>query len=214
MLSQVRSLTLTLGRTIMTRTAQPIRLFASEAKSHPVVLTPSDQEVANCRLSQRSMQTILEAMHADGLVVVQGVVDTTAIDRLNARMVEDTRTLVARGDDGPFNYNLGNLQQSPPNDPDVFSPSIFVNPIATQITNAYLGEKPTMSFISSNAAVKAEVGQPVHSDADFDHPSVSATPKVPDVFAANQNLEIPFAAVVNVGLIDMHPENGSTREWH
>ncbi|RSH87826.1 uncharacterized protein EHS24_000343 [Apiotrichum porosum] len=168
----------------MTRTAQPIRLFASEAKSHPVVLTPSDQEVANCRLSQRSMQTILEAMHADGLVVVQGVVDTTAIDRLNARMVEDTRTLVARGDDGPFNYNLGNLQQSPPNDPD--------------ITNAYLGEKPTMSFISSNAAVKAEVGQPVHSDADFDHPS---------------NLEIPFAAVVNVGLIDMHPENGSTQVW-
>jgi ectoine hydroxylase-related dioxygenase (phytanoyl-CoA dioxygenase family) len=37
--------------------------------------------------------------------------------------------------------------------------------------------------------------QPVHSDADFDHPAH------------------PFALVVNVPLITMTPENGSTELW-
>ncbi len=119
------------------------------------------------------MQKSLEALTLNGLVVVENVVDIAAIDKLNARMECDTRVLMARGKDGPFNYNLGNLQQSPPYDPAVFASSIFTNPIAIQLTNAYLGERPTMSFISSNAAVKAETGQPVHSDSDFNHPQVS-----------------------------------------
>ena len=37
--------------------------------------------------------------------------------------------------------------------------------------------------------------QPTHNDADFDHPS------------------IPFALVVNVPLVTMTPENGSTEIW-
>jgi ectoine hydroxylase-related dioxygenase (phytanoyl-CoA dioxygenase family) len=39
------------------------------------------------------------------------------------------------------------------------------------------------------------ISQPVHSDADFDHP------------------RHPFALVVNVPLITMTPENGSTEVW-
>lgn len=95
-----------------------------------------------------------------------------AIDTLNARMVRDTRILVDRGDEGPFNYNLGNLQQSPPYETASFHPSIFFNSFAAQLTGAFLGGRPTLSFISSNAAVRAEQGQPVHCDADFDHPQV------------------------------------------
>jgi hypothetical protein len=105
-------------------------------------------------------------------VVIEDVVSHEDIDRLNAVMVRDAHRLMARGKDGPFNYNLGNLQQSPPYDPDVFARNIFVNPIATQVTSAVLGGRPTMSFISANTAVKAEEGQPVHSDADFEHPKV------------------------------------------
>ncbi|BEI80790.1 hypothetical protein CcaverHIS002_0113190 [Cutaneotrichosporon cavernicola] len=160
-----------------------------------VAITPSRQEISAARLDARSIQRALEALSRDGIVVVEDVVDHDAIDALNAVMVKDAATLIARGTHGPFNYNLGNLQQSPPFDSAVFAPNIFVNPIATQITNAFLGERPTMSFLSSNVAVKADQGQPVHSDADFDYPS------------------IPFAAVVNVGLVDMRPENGSTQLW-
>ncbi|WWC87480.1 uncharacterized protein L201_002370 [Kwoniella dendrophila CBS 6074] len=171
--------------------------MATTAKSPSIVtLRLSEAERSTYRLSQRSLQTALEAMHRDGVLVIEDIVDKKAIDRLNERMKKDAITLMERGEDGPFNYNLGNLQQSPPyNDSELFPPSIFSNPIASQITSSLLGGKPTMSFISSNAAVKAEVGQPVHADADFAHPS------------------IPFATVVNVGLIDMMPENGSTQVW-
>ncbi|KAI5479090.1 hypothetical protein MNV49_004088 [Pseudohyphozyma bogoriensis] len=49
--------------------------------------------------------------------------------------------------------------------------------------------------LDSNTALKATEGQPVHTDADFAHP------------------EIPFAVVVNVPLVAMEVENGSTEIW-
>jgi ectoine hydroxylase-related dioxygenase (phytanoyl-CoA dioxygenase family) len=79
-------------------------------------------------------------------------------------------------------------------------PSIFLNPIATQVTTSVLGPKPRLTFMSGNSALPPAPGigpqsQPVHTDADFDHP------------------ESPFALVVNVPLIDMVIENGSTEVW-
>ena len=52
-----------------------------------------------------------------------------------------------------------------------------------------------MTFLSGNTALRSMKSQPVHSDADFDHP------------------KIPFALVINVPLITMTPENGSTEVW-
>jgi ectoine hydroxylase-related dioxygenase (phytanoyl-CoA dioxygenase family) len=58
---------------------------------------------------------------------------------------------------------------------------------------------PQWRFCSGNTAVSVPGAepqrQPVHSDADFDHP------------------KHPFALVVNVPLITMTPENGSTEIW-
>lgn len=67
--------------------------------------------------------------------------------------------------------------------------------MAIQITSAFLGPRPKMTFLSGNTALKSSKSQPVHSDADFDHP------------------RIPFALVVNVPLISMTPANGSTEIW-
>jgi len=145
-----------------------------------VSIKPTASELASARLSQRSIQTALEALHHDGLVVVEDAVDLAAIDKLNAVMERDTRVLMARGKDGPFNYNLGNLQQCPPLDPEVFAGSIFANPLASQLTNAWLGSRPTLSFLSANSAVRGDQSQPVHSDADFDHPSVRCASGVAD----------------------------------
>jgi hypothetical protein len=146
--------------------------FSTSRPSQLTSISPSRDELLNARLSQRHTQTALEAFHRDGLVVIEDVVSHKDIDRLNDVMVRDAHRLMARGKDGPFNYNLGILQQSPPYDPDVFKRNIFVNPFATQLTSAILGGRPTMSFVSANTAVKAEEGQPVHSDADFEHPKV------------------------------------------
>ncbi|KAF9883341.1 hypothetical protein FE257_003557 [Aspergillus nanangensis] len=75
-----------------------------------------------------------------------------------------------------------------------------MNPLATQITTNTLGPRPKWTFCSGNSAMPptAEhppMSQPVHSDADFAHPTH------------------PFAYVVNVPLITMTPENGSTEVW-
>ncbi len=76
----------------------------------------------------------------------------------------------------------------------------MVDPLATHITSTVLGPRPKLTFMSGNTAMPPTEDippqrQPVHADADFQHPSH------------------PFALVVNVGLIDMKPETGSTEVW-
>jgi hypothetical protein len=99
------------------------------------------------------------------------------------------------------NLNISrNLQQDPPMTKEYFDSSIFLNPLATQVTSSVMGYRPRLTFMSGNTALPASSeipaqSQPTHADADFDHP------------------EIPFALVANVGLIDMDIESGSTEVW-
>jgi ectoine hydroxylase-related dioxygenase (phytanoyl-CoA dioxygenase family) len=93
-----------------------------------------------------------------------------------------------------------NIQQDPPLTVDAFNAQIFLNPIAHQVISSILGPRSRLSFISGNTAMPPTTdsppqSQPVHSDADFAHPSC------------------PFAIVVNVPLVDMAMENGSTEIW-
>lgn len=72
--------------------------------------------------------------------------------------------------------------------------------IATQISSTHLGPHPKWTFCSGNTALPPTAdsppqSQPIHSDADFNHPSH------------------PFALVINVPLVTMTPENGSTEVW-
>jgi ectoine hydroxylase-related dioxygenase (phytanoyl-CoA dioxygenase family) len=100
----------------------------------------------------------------------------------------------------PPDVPTSNIQQDPPMTRAHCDPSIFLNPLATQVTTSVLGPKPRLTFMSGNSALPPVPGiepqsQPVHTDADFDHP------------------ESPFALVVNVPLIDMDVDNGSTEVW-
>ncbi|KAI1186738.1 hypothetical protein F5B17DRAFT_352884 [Nemania serpens] len=166
----------------------------------PYVIRPSAEEVKSKKLSEMNLEIAVRGVHLDGLVVVEGVVPHEQLDRLNTKMVEDARILQARGKNGPFNYNVGNIQQDAPPCAEHFYPSILTNPIATQITSSVLGPRPKWTFCSGNTALPTPAGgspqrQPVHADADFAHP------------------EHPFALVINVPLIDMSPRNGSTEVW-
>ncbi|OJD34470.1 phytanoyl-dioxygenase [Diplodia corticola] len=181
-----------------------IRLFASHAilPSEPISVRVSEAEVTAGRLGWRNVEIATRALHRDGLVVLQGLIKHENLDRLNKKMVEDAYVLQAMGDDGPFNYNKGNIQQDPPLTRQWWDPSIFVNPIVTQVTSTTLGPSPRMSFISGNTALPPSPdggdppqAQPTHTDADFDHP------------------KSPFALVVNVPLVEMTPANGSTEVW-
>ncbi|KAI0380414.1 hypothetical protein F5Y04DRAFT_97896 [Hypomontagnella monticulosa] len=181
------------------------RGFASLAqhgvlRNTPTIVKPSHPESEKGFLEARNLEKAVGAMHRDGLVVVEDVIPHDLLDHLNTKMVQDARTLQARGEDGPFNYNTGNLQQDAPPVAEFFNPTIFTNSIATQITTAVLGPRPKWTFCSANSAMPPLPGdqparQPVHSDADFRH------------------LDHPFALVVNVPLVAMTPENGSTEIW-
>ncbi|EXJ67645.1 uncharacterized protein A1O5_08991 [Cladophialophora psammophila CBS 110553] len=168
--------------------AQPVSVYAT--------LAERDQG----KLNEQNLERAVRQVRHDGLVIVQNAIDTDLLNKLNKKMVKDALELRSRGENSPFNYNQGNLQQDAPPVREYFQPEIFLNPIATQITSAVLGPRPKLTFCSGNSAMPPRPDslperQPVHSDADFAHP------------------DHPFALVVNVPLIDMNPENGSTEIW-
>ncbi|KAJ5985094.1 hypothetical protein N7522_012290 [Penicillium canescens] len=181
---QVRSLSTQLGK----------------LSSQPTSICPSNTEIEHARLSAQNLEIAMRSLYQDGLVVVENAIPHDSLDRLNKKMIEDAYTLQSRKGDSPFNYNPGNIQQDAPPVRKHFDISIFLNPFATQITSSALGPRPKWTFCSGNTAMPptAEhppMSQPVHSDADFAHPSH------------------PFAYVINVPLITMTPENGSTEVW-
>ncbi|KAE8354413.1 hypothetical protein BDV28DRAFT_156248 [Aspergillus coremiiformis] len=190
--------------TSITRRCKPATSYNSPRRniisSTPTSITPTPSEIKNRQLSPQNLEIAMRSLHHDGLVVVENVVPHEALDQLNHKMVEDAYTLQNRKEDSPYNYNPGNIQQDPPPVRRYFDPDIFLNPIATQITSTALGPRPKWTFCSGNSAMPPTPGnppksQPVHSDADFNHPTH------------------PFAYVVNVPLITMTPENGSTEVW-
>ncbi|RTE80393.1 hypothetical protein BHE90_005091 [Fusarium euwallaceae] len=191
---------------LRTRTILPVlikrtRSFVTVSSTSQLgVVQPSIKEINDLSLDSRNLEKAVRHIHRDGLVVVEDVVPHEHLDLLNKKMVEDANTLLARGDKGPYNYNKGNIQQDAPPVAEYFFPSIFTNPIATQITTAMMGPRPKWTFCSANSAMATLPGgtpqrQPVHSDADFAHP------------------DHPFALVVNVPLVTTTPENGSTEIW-
>ncbi|KAJ5210531.1 hypothetical protein N7491_010338 [Penicillium cf. griseofulvum] len=168
--------------------------------SHPTSIRPSQDEIKHSRLSHQSLEVAMRSLHRDGIVVVENVIPHDYLNRLNKKMIEDAYSLRSKNGDCPFNYNPGNIQQDAPPVREYFEPSIFMNPIATQITSSALGPRPKWTFCSGNSAMpptaeNPPMSQPVHSDADFAHPTH------------------PFAYVINVPLITMTPENGSTEVW-
>lgn len=108
------------------------RDFASIAKgprSLPYVIKPSLCEQKNQKLDSRNLEAAVRHVHRDGVVVVEDVVPLHEIDHLNHKMVQDAKVLQSRGEDGPFNYNLGNLQQDAPPVAEYFSRSIFTSTV-------------------------------------------------------------------------------------
>ncbi|KAE9375242.1 phytanoyl-CoA dioxygenase family protein [Stipitochalara longipes BDJ] len=173
---------------------------AGSLSSHPKTVSVSSEEKAQGRLTNQNLELANRALHHDGLVVLENAISHEKLDFLNEKMVDDAKKLQGRGEESPYNYNKGNIQQDPPLTKKFFDKEIFLNPLATQVTSSVLGPRPRLSFISGNSALPPSLGiepkaQPTHSDADFAHPSS------------------PFALVVNIPLITMTPENGSTEIW-
>lgn len=100
----------------------------------PTAVTPSAEEIKNKRLSEENLQIAVDALARDGIVVVEDAIPLEDLDHLNAKMVEDSQLLQARGENSPFNYNKGNLQQDAPPWAEYFHPSIFCSCVTPSIS--------------------------------------------------------------------------------
>ncbi|KAL5050806.1 hypothetical protein BDW71DRAFT_203527 [Aspergillus fruticulosus] len=115
-------------------------------------------------------------------------------------MVQDAYFLHGKKENSPYTYSPGNIQQDTLRCESASIKSIIMNPIASQITSTALGPRLEWTFCSGNTSVPPTpttppTSQPVRSDVDFPRPAH------------------PLAYVINVPLIAMTPENGSTDVW-
>lgn len=142
----------------------------------------------------------IRALRDDGFVVLENVIDMAHINSLREKMLSDLPVLLARRD-APFNFNTGNIQQEPPPFPPYLFQDVLLNEQAIAVTKALLGPGLKNVYYSGNTTVPGSgTRQPVHPDNGQLWPDLEqATP--------------PFAIVINVPVVDMMPENGSTELW-
>jgi hypothetical protein len=160
-------------------------------------ITPDETESGE--ISAGHLSAAVEALKIDGIVILKNAVDLTHIEALRERMLEDLKTILARGD-CPYNFTESNVQQDPPPFPPYLFKDVLLNEIVIAITRAMLGPGLKNSFYSGNTALPSGLRQPVHPDTaqlwrGLDAPSP------------------PFAFVINVPVMDVTVENGATEIW-
>ncbi|MBW3623322.1 MAG: phytanoyl-CoA dioxygenase family protein [Armatimonadetes bacterium] len=164
-----------------------------------VSLNITPQEVESGILSPDHRESAVRAIRHDGFVVLNDVIDREHLAFLREKMLEDVREILAR-EDTPFNFNTSNLQQDPPPFPPYLFRDILLNDMVIAVTKAVLGPGVKNSYYSGNTAMTSTLRQPVHPDVGQLWPNLeAATPT--------------FGLVVNVPMVDMSPENGSTELW-
>ncbi|RTE72185.1 hypothetical protein BHE90_013389 [Fusarium euwallaceae] len=176
----------------------------------PKIIKLTDAERDNGVMGDKKLYDAIEAFHTDGLVVVENAIDVGIIDRLNARMLQDTEKILCGGGDSGNSvvYNRlsdnltnesaalgGNLSQVPPLEKEWMFPEVYANKHAVRILSYILGPRPEAHFIRTNTLLATNERQLVHADLRCEHP------------------EHPFGVVFNTCLVDVGPKNGTTELW-
>lgn len=156
---------------------------------------PSPEEIAAGKLNNANSRLLLEALHIDGLVVLRDVIDPAHLDALNVEMIKDAKRGVEIG--VKLNQGGDNMQQGPPLTPtSLFFDDIYLNKMIFHAMMLYLGQGAKWDLVTGNTALpNSTKRQPVHSDADFQHP------------------DCPFYAVAAVPMITTGPATGATEFW-
>jgi ectoine hydroxylase-related dioxygenase (phytanoyl-CoA dioxygenase family) len=170
--------------------------ISMKAPAQPSIIRLTEEELATKEIGSRNLQAALEALHDDGLVVLENAVDPDHLDHLNERMVADAEKLkLLAGAHVNFSTETRNFQQEPSPEEGYVFDDVIANPWAASILEHMLGPRPKVRLYSANTAFKAEARQPVHLDMPRGYPRT------------------PFAYCVNINLVSTSPENGSTEFW-
>ncbi|SPO01724.1 uncharacterized protein DNG_04397 [Cephalotrichum gorgonifer] len=161
----------------------------------PKVIPLTDEERESGEMSEKKLYDAIEAFFTDGLVVVENAIDISIIDKLNARMLQDTEKLLNGDGQVHFNHLNVNAETKGAAAGEWLFPEVYANKHGARIISNILGPRPEIHFIRTNTLLATDERQMVHSDIRFEHP------------------EHPFAIAFNTCLIDVGPENGSTELW-
>lgn len=117
--------------------------------------------------SRANTQKILELMHRDGLVVLDGCISDLAIlDQLRLAMAKTSNEIKAtKTSISSFNHGVAtNFMQSPPlSDKSLLFEEVYANKFAVQAVEAYLGKGLALAFLGANTALASTTDrQPVH----------------------------------------------------
>jgi len=164
-----------------------------------VTIEVGADEIRSGKMTQAHLAEAVQAIREDGFVALRNIVSAASVATLREKLIADVAALQARPD-APYNWNTGNIQQDPPPFPPYLFRDVLVNEMAVAVTHAVLGPGVKNAYYSGNTALRSEERQPVHVDVGHLWPDMEeATPA--------------FGLVVNLPLVDMSPENGSTEIW-
>ncbi len=163
-------------------------------------IVPSSAEQSAERLAPAHLHQAVQSVREQGYVILRDVVAHEHLDILLPRMTADAERLRAARKWGGAGRLPGHLQQAPP----PFAPYIFrdivANPFAIQVTHCILGDGMYNRFYNGNTNCPQSVMQPLHADAAHLWPDVEVT-------------HPPASLIVNIALVDITAENGSTELW-
>ncbi len=163
-------------------------------------ISPSLSEQTAQQLSPAHLQQAVQSLTEEGYVILRDVVDHDHLDMLLPRMTADSERLIAAEKWGGAGRLPGHLQQAPPPCAPYVFRDIVANPFAIQVTHSLLGDGMYNRFYNGNTNCPQSPMQPLHADAGH---------LWPDFAVAHP----PASLIVNVTLVDVTEENGSTELW-
>ena len=150
-------------------------------------------------ISPEHLEQATNALEIDGYVILNGVVEVAHLEILHEKMKEDLKTILSRSDT-PFQFTTSNVQQDPPPFPPFLFRDILVNPFVIAVTKSILGSGLKNTFYSGNTALPSQIRQPVHPDTGHLWPRMSVAHPA-------------HMIVINVPVVDVSAQNGSTEIW-
>lgn len=165
-----------------------------------VVITVKPKELVSGKLSESHLKQAIDAIHVDGCVVIEDIINTEHLDILKERMDADSRKLIKAEKWGGAGMLKGHLQQGPPPFVPYIFKDIVANPIVVQVSIELLGPGVYNNFYNGNTNCPGSGTQPLHRDSDH--------------LWQNQEKAHPTTeVVVNISPQDTDEENGSVELW-
>ncbi|KAK5674195.1 hypothetical protein LTS10_013032 [Elasticomyces elasticus] len=170
----------------------------------PTIVKISEDERISGNMAIEHIAEAVIALHRDGFVVLENVVDQEHCDVLDKlmceeaeKMAKDQKTIWNDNVHAPKEKRSGNMQHAPPLQPELMYEDIWANKLTATVVAAILGPNPRCNFADGNTALGAGYGgrQIVHADMAYNFP------------------QMPCTITANYYLKDASPANGSTELW-